>query len=49
MSFNFMSLALRRGQPLSKHMQAIIQEPHSPKADLGARHKIETTEAEVCH
>ena len=29
-------------------MQAITDEPHSPKTDLRAHHKIKTTDAEVC-
>ena len=32
---------------MSKHVQPITEEPNPPKADLGAHHKIETTEAEL--
>lgn len=46
-SLNFVFLALSKGQPLSKHVQPITEEPNPPKADLGAHHKIETTEAEL--
>lgn len=47
-SLNFVSSALSKGQPSSKHMQPITEEPYSRKADLGAHQKIKTTEAEVC-